>query len=100
MFVDADKNPGLVCLDADDYRARATAELQQTHNLLTAADCDPLEETRAAIKLSVIPLLRSLPCVGGELDLIGPCRPHKPFFLLSFFLSFFFLFFSYSIVLS
>ena len=32
IFVDADKNLGLVCLDAADYERRCIAELAQTHH--------------------------------------------------------------------
>jgi hypothetical protein len=51
IFVDADKNLGLVCLDADDYVQRCIAELAQTHTALIEGDEDPLTATRSEIIL-------------------------------------------------
>eukprot|EP01050_Picozoa_sp_SAG11_P026267 SAG11_NODE_6229_length_1358_cov_1.784750_1_plen_182_part_10 len=45
VFVDADKNLGIVCLDKADYIRRAEEELQQTHTLQTDADAEPLATT-------------------------------------------------------
>eukprot|EP01050_Picozoa_sp_SAG11_P010692 SAG11_NODE_1086_length_5931_cov_2.593450_4_plen_526_part_00 len=61
VFIDSDKNLGLVCLDAGDYRARCLAELQQTHSRLTPLDPDPLATTRKELAETVLPLCESLP---------------------------------------
>eukprot|EP01052_Picozoa_sp_SAG31_P039304 SAG31_NODE_5421_length_2547_cov_12.100899_1_plen_327_part_10 len=60
IFVDADKNLGLVCLDVDDYRQRCLAELAETHNPVPV-NRDPLRITRQAIRDTVLPLADSLP---------------------------------------
>ena len=61
VFMDADKNLGIVCLGAGDYRARCTAELQMTHDLLDADASNPLAVTTAAITATVLPLTNALP---------------------------------------
>eukprot|EP01050_Picozoa_sp_SAG11_P018712 SAG11_NODE_2873_length_2880_cov_9.311399_3_plen_313_part_01 len=61
VFIDSDKNLGLVCLDTDDYKARCIAELAQTHAMLTPLDPDPLDTTRKAIIDTVLPLTNTLP---------------------------------------
>ena len=61
IFVDADKNLGLVCLDADDYERRCIAELAQTHTALTDSDEDPLAATRLEISSLIETYHDSLP---------------------------------------
>eukprot|EP01050_Picozoa_sp_SAG11_P019367 SAG11_NODE_3071_length_2713_cov_16.731446_2_plen_280_part_00 len=60
VFIDADKNLGIVCLDRDDYIARAVSELQTTHHMQTAIDPDPLDITRATIQQTVLPAATAL----------------------------------------
>eukprot|EP01050_Picozoa_sp_SAG11_P003502 SAG11_NODE_199_length_12635_cov_104.801771_5_plen_393_part_01 len=61
VFVDADKNLGIVCLDKADYIRRAEEELQQTHTLQTDADAEPLATTRAEMQAQLTEPALSLP---------------------------------------
>jgi len=49
IFVDADKNLGLVCLDVADYERRCIAELAQTHHEQLPHDEDRVTATRSEI---------------------------------------------------
>ena len=60
VFVDADKNLGLVCLDRADYVQQCTAELAQTHTLCPPG-MDPLSATQAEIRDTVFPPAGDLP---------------------------------------
>ena len=61
VFVDADKNLGLVCLDTNDYVQRCIDELAKTHHELTPADEDPFSATRQEISALTADFSASLP---------------------------------------